>query len=364
MTKPSAFLTFRRLLATTLLLVLLLPRPAAAQTAQVRAVLFYSPSCPHCHQVLMEVVTPLLDEYGEQLLIVAIDVTVEEGNALFHNSLDFLEVPEDWRGVPFLIIGDSYMVGSLQIEEEFPGMIARGLAAGGIDWPQIPVLRSHIYSIPTAQPSASGQAPVTPTPLPTIQPTPRTSWQENFQRDGTGNALSVVVLTALITDGVWNTWRLRKAGTRRGEWPGWVQPVLILVGFGIAAYLARVEISQQPAICGPVGDCNAVQQSAYARLFGFLPIGLLGMFAYLSFGLLWLAERRFGQQLRVAINRLAWVLAGFGLLFSIYLTFLEPFVIGATCAWCLSSALIMGLIFWNLTDTLIRQKFPPQRKEN
>jgi uncharacterized membrane protein len=31
-------------------------------------------------------------------------------------------------------------------------------------------------------------------------------------------------------------------------------------------------------------------------------------------------------------------------LFSIYLTALEPFVIGATCAWCLSSAVIVTLL--------------------
>jgi uncharacterized membrane protein len=36
----------------------------------------------------------------------------------------------------------------------------------------------------------------------------------------------------------------------------------------------------------------------------------------------------------------------FGTLFSIYLTFLEPFVIGATCAWCLSSAVIMTIQMW------------------
>jgi len=33
-----------------------------------------------------------------------------------------------------------------------------------------------------------------------------------------------------------------------------------------------------------------------------------------------------------------------GTLFSIYLTALEPFVIGATCAWCLSSAVIVTLL--------------------
>jgi uncharacterized membrane protein len=38
---------------------------------------------------------------------------------------------------------------------------------------------------------------------------------------------------------------------------------------------------------------------------------------------------------------MAWI----GIFFSIYLTFLEPFVIGATCAWCITSALIMTAIF-------------------
>jgi uncharacterized membrane protein len=37
-------------------------------------------------------------------------------------------------------------------------------------------------------------------------------------------------------------------------------------------------------------------------------------------------------------------MAALGTLFSIYLTFLEPFVIGATCAWCLTSAVVMTLV--------------------
>ena len=35
-----------------------------------------------------------------------------------------------------------------------------------------------------------------------------------------------------------------------------------------------------------------------------------------------------------------------GTLFSIYLTFLEPFIIGATCAWCLTSSIIMTVLLW------------------
>ncbi len=40
-----------------------------------------------------------------------------------------------------------------------------------------------------------------------------------------------------------------------------------------------------------------------------------------------------------------WGMALVGTLFSIYLTFLEPFVIGATCMWCLASAVtITGIL--------------------
>jgi uncharacterized membrane protein len=41
-----------------------------------------------------------------------------------------------------------------------------------------------------------------------------------------------------------------------------------------------------------------------------------------------------------------------GAIFSIYLTFLEPFVIGATCLWCLSSAVIMTAILLILVAAL------------
>jgi uncharacterized membrane protein len=90
-----------------------------------------------------------------------------------------------------------------------------------------------------------------------------------------------------------------------------------------------------------VGDCNTVQQSEYARLFGVLPIGVLGLLGFAAILAAW-GVRRWGPRPLsswAAIALLA--MTGFGTLFSIYLTFLEPFVIGATCMWCLSSAVIM-----------------------
>jgi uncharacterized membrane protein len=49
--------------------------------------------------------------------------------------------------------------------------------------------------------------------------------------------------------------------------------------------------------------------------------------------------------------------------FSIYLTFLEPFVIGASCAWCLTSALIATLLLLAATpERRAGREVPPRRE--
>jgi uncharacterized membrane protein len=125
----------------------------------------------------------------------------------------------------------------------------------------------------------------------------------------------------------------------------WLNPLLALAGLGVAAYLASVEVREVEAVCGPVGDCNTVQQSEYARLFGVLPIGVLGVLGFALILTAW-CVRRCGNGRTASWAAIALlVLTGFGTLFSAYLTFLEPFVIGATCLWCLSSAVIMTALY-------------------
>ncbi|TFG71758.1 MAG: vitamin K epoxide reductase family protein, partial [Anaerolineales bacterium] len=119
---------------------------------------------------------------------------------------------------------------------------------------------------------------------------------------------------------------------------------VIAVGLIAGLYLVYVETTQTEAICGPIGDCNAVQQSDYALLFGFMPIAVLGVIGYISI----LAVTLYGKYSRGPFYTYApavsFLFTLFGLAFSTYLTFLEPFVIGATCAWCLTSAVCMLLL--------------------
>lgn len=120
-------------------------------------------------------------------------------------------------------------------------------------------------------------------------------------------------------------------------------PILSVLGLGVALYLTYVETQNVAAVCGPVGDCNAVQASPFAKLFGFLPVGLLGAIGYVSIILAWFVARSSSSVSRLGAI-LMFGMALFGVLFTIYLTFLELFVIYAVCIWCLSSAVIMSLV--------------------
>jgi uncharacterized membrane protein len=117
-------------------------------------------------------------------------------------------------------------------------------------------------------------------------------------------------------------------------------PVLSLVGLAVAGYLAYVETQAAAAVCGPVGDCNAVQSSPYARLFG-VPIGLIGVAGYVAILAVWAWGRRAAGALPATLLVL---MSAFGVAFSIYLTYLELFVIRAVCMWCITSAVIMTLL--------------------
>jgi len=314
---------------------------APSEGVGVRAVLFYSPTCPHCQIVREESLPPLQAKYGDQLQILEVDVTQPGGQELFIAAIQKYNLD---GGVPTLIVGDQVLVGSIDIPEKFPALIEQYLSRGGIDWPAIPGLPETLAAQSGAAPEASSNpastAPAKPTSLPA-------SLGEKLKSDLPGNVLAIIVLAGMLATLTAALLRLRGVPTtpvaRSG---GWLVPVLCLAGLGVAGYLSYVETAQVRAVCGPVGDCNAVQQSAYARLFGVLPVGILGMAGYLAILPAWLVSRLQNARLAAYASLAMLGMTAFGTLFSIYLTFLEPFVIGATCAWCLTSAVIITALFW------------------
>jgi uncharacterized membrane protein/glutaredoxin len=362
---------FLSLFVVLLLLGVALPFSAFAQDEPVvRAVLFYSPTCPHCHKVIQEDLPPLVEKYGKQLQILLIDVTTEGGRELYLSAVQAVPIPDDMRGVPALVVGETLLVGDKDIPEQLPGIIEQGLASGGIDWPAIPGMdrvlkeaeaQQAAAQTPAAQETPSAgetpqatTAPASPTSGASLNPVDvravsEMSVSERLALDPVGSAIAIISLIFMVGMLVWTIVYWAKSNltlTPGPSWINWALPILSIIGMGIAFYLAFVETTGAEAVCGPVGNCNVVQQSDYAVLFGILPVGVAGLIGYIVILSLW-AWQRFGPADK--IEKTAWMLpfvVFFGVAFSAYLTFLEPFVIGAICMWCMTSAWIMTILLF------------------
>lgn len=114
--------------------------------------------------------------------------------------------------------------------------------------------------------------------------------------------------------------------------------VLALLGIGVATYIAVVEGGGGAPQCLAGGHgCETVANSHYSHIAG-INVAVFGIVGYV---LLLAAAFIPGDVAR--IGGLGVALVGFG--FSVYLTYLELFVIDAICQWCVASAVLMTLSF-------------------
>ena len=209
-----------------------------------------------------------------------------------------LNVPDDRVGVPTLVIGSEVLVGSDEIPARLPGLIEQGLASGGINWPDIPGLAevscSSIWVIHT-------QVSTTQVQKPSAQPAPEETgpmFIQRFKLDPVANTIAVIVLISMLACVILVAINfLRGSDSRLFHWPDWVIPVLAILGMGVAFYLSFVEITKTEAICGPVGNCNSVQESQYAYLFGVIPVGAMGLLGYATILAAWLFRKLRAKEL-------------------------------------------------------------------
>lgn len=375
------------LILGVVLIGILVPVGAQAQGSPVQLTLFYSPTCSYCHYIITEFLPPLMDQensnvswvylpseetgaedlppivgaIGDRLQILYINTASSVGSTLYRNAIDYYAIPDERLGVPTMIIDDTVLVGALEIPDQMPVIMEDGFASGGIDWPAIPDLDSTLPLL-EPMPDSGGEATEETNSTTDTAPTESQSGEESapvdfeeirptvmdrIMEDPLGNSISIVVLIGLIASFFLMLYRiLNTKPTKAPLRSGWMIPVIALIGMGVAGYLTFVETTGATAVCGPVGDCNTVNQSDYAMLFGVIPVGGFGLFGYIAILLAWVVGRmNYGWFTHLA-NAGVFGMALFGNVFSIYLTFLEPFVIGATCAWCLSSAILITLIAW------------------
>ena len=125
-----------------------------------------------------------------------------------------------------------------------------------------------------------------------------------------------------------------------------------IIGIIDSAYLTIIKFTHSPIYCTPgLGNCETVQNSQWSTIWG-IPIALLGALAYLFLIFCFVFEKRI-PILRQYSQYFVFGTSLFGFLFSLYLTYLELFVIHAICQWCILSAICMTVVF---VATIIRLK--------
>lgn len=120
--------------------------------------------------------------------------------------------------------------------------------------------------------------------------------------------------------------------------------LLSLLGLLVSAYLYLYKIGRIGSLACGTGACEAVQASVWSRVAG-IEVALIGVLGYSTLVLVSLASLQPQLvALRWPVTLLAG-LAGVGVGFTLYLTYLELFVIHAICRWCVTSATIITAIF-------------------
>ena len=121
--------------------------------------------------------------------------------------------------------------------------------------------------------------------------------------------------------------------------------VLALAGIFVALYLLLYKLGIIGELTCSVGSCETVNSSRWATFLG-IPVAGWGVAWYVGMFVLALVSTgdRFAESHVVSLVLL--LVAVTGLIFSLYLTYLELFRIHAICQWCVVSAIIVTIIFF------------------
>ncbi len=293
------------------------------QAPVVHAVLFWTRGCPNCSEVMEGFLPAIQAQYGSQLDIRFVEVvTTDDVNKLFQVGSAY-GLPKEKTGVPLLLVSDEALVGSQEISSRFENLVEKYLQSGGVDFPD----------------------------LENLPPAPEVLLSDSSSEGTSSNGLTLaaIIMVGMLISLVITGWVVAKAfqGIPLASRSGWFNlaiPFLAVIGLAVSIYLTVIEITSIPAICGPIGDCNTVQQSPYSRVFGVIPVGVFGALGYLAILAAWLWGKFSSGKMAAYMPLAIFGMGIFGALFSVYLTYLELFVINAVCIWCLTSAVIITLL--------------------
>lgn len=119
----------------------------------------------------------------------------------------------------------------------------------------------------------------------------------------------------------------------------WILLFFIILGFSDSVFLTYEHYNLSSTFCpiSPWINCLAVTTSKYSEIWG-IPLAILGTIYYL-FMFFFLSKKQ------KMFNHFLLITSSFGVLFSLYLIYIQAFAIGLFCLYCLASALVSFIIF-------------------
>jgi len=120
--------------------------------------------------------------------------------------------------------------------------------------------------------------------------------------------------------------------------------LIALIGVFVSLYLTLYKLGYIGTLVCGTGSCELVQLSKWGTFLG-LPVAAWGVGYY---GAVFVLAMVSTQERFESSRRLTGALAlvtGWGVVFTIWLTYLELFVIHAICRWCVGSAVMTVLLF-------------------
>jgi uncharacterized membrane protein len=123
----------------------------------------------------------------------------------------------------------------------------------------------------------------------------------------------------------------------------WLEVIAALVGLLTSMYLIVFDLTRSESMCLGNGGCLVVQNSRYSEVYG-IPLSFIGFGGYAVILLVLAFENRYSF-LQEYGKLLAFGMSLTGFLYSLYLTYLELYVIHAICPFCVISAIAMTIVF-------------------
>jgi uncharacterized membrane protein len=118
-----------------------------------------------------------------------------------------------------------------------------------------------------------------------------------------------------------------------------IAALLALIGLAEATYLTALYLTGETAVCGGSASCSQVLGSAYARIAG-IPVSGLGALAYfVAFSFATFAAFGYARA-RTFFSALVMVM----LSVTLWLLYVQAFLVHAFCRYCLFSAALIFLL--------------------